>query len=310
MRMNEKEKKYGELWLNNHPNAKPLRYEILPTGCYKVIGRSVDSLGRCRLYVNGERKLAHRAIWEHYNGKIPEGLIICHCCDFSGCVNIEHMELGTHKDNVRDREERGRHRVQKVEYVEPDMRFTINKKAINGGYLDIKINRKTGCWNVVNRVPNADGYYKVGNNGKSIQAHIFMYQRFKKDIPDGHVVRHKCNNPACVAPHHLTTGTHGDNARDKIEAGRQPRGETHANAKLSELQALFIRAISPLIRTKQNLVADLTQPEVASWLEVDKTLINHVLTGKRWRYLPDFEKIREIARELYGNKNNEHNGTA
>jgi DNA-binding Xre family transcriptional regulator len=54
------------------------------------------------------KKSAHRAIWEHYNGKIGAKLVVRHKCDNGMCVNIGHLEIGTRIDNIRDMNERGR----------------------------------------------------------------------------------------------------------------------------------------------------------------------------------------------------------
>lgn len=51
---------------------------------------------------------AHRWAWEQENGPVPRGLVVRHTCDVPACVQPAHMRLGTHADNVRDREERGR----------------------------------------------------------------------------------------------------------------------------------------------------------------------------------------------------------
>jgi hypothetical protein len=39
-------------------------------------------------------------------------------------------------------------------------------------------------------------------------------------IPDGLLVRHDCDNPLCVNPEHLRTGTDRDNAQDRDSRGR------------------------------------------------------------------------------------------
>jgi hypothetical protein len=50
----------------------------------------------------------HRAVWLHYNGDIPRGLLVCHACGNRKCVNIDHLWLGTCKDNTRDMITKGR----------------------------------------------------------------------------------------------------------------------------------------------------------------------------------------------------------
>lgn len=59
-------------------------------------------------YFNGRRTTAHRFAYASSRGPIPENMCVCHTCDNPGCVNPDHLYLGTHNDNMRDKAERKR----------------------------------------------------------------------------------------------------------------------------------------------------------------------------------------------------------
>lgn len=68
--------------------------------------------GYGRVYINGRFAAAHRVAYEIANGAIPDGMLIRHTCDTPPCVEPTHLLVGTQLDNMRDKMERGRHRVQ------------------------------------------------------------------------------------------------------------------------------------------------------------------------------------------------------
>ena len=55
---------------------------------------------------NGKGMYAHRVAWELTNGPIPEGKLVLHKCDNRGCVNPNHLYIGTNSNNMQDRSER------------------------------------------------------------------------------------------------------------------------------------------------------------------------------------------------------------
>lgn len=68
----------------------------------------LDRDGYARVYRDGKTQQAHRVAWMDAHGKIPDGMCVCHHCDTPNCVNVKHLFLGTHGDNARDREAKGR----------------------------------------------------------------------------------------------------------------------------------------------------------------------------------------------------------
>jgi hypothetical protein len=55
----------------------------------------------------GTRSRGSRQAWIKAHGPIPDGLWVLHTCDHSLCINIEHLYLGTHEQNMADLKARG-----------------------------------------------------------------------------------------------------------------------------------------------------------------------------------------------------------
>ena len=100
---------------------------------------------------HSKRLGAHRLSWILTRGPIPPGLVIRHTCDNPKCCNPNHLELGTHYDNVQDMITRGRRVVTsakgmrncKAKLTDSEV-IRIRAEYAEGGTSTIKLAKKYG----------------------------------------------------------------------------------------------------------------------------------------------------------------------
>jgi hypothetical protein len=79
-----------------------------------------------------------------------------------------------------------------------------------------------GCW-LWTASFRIGGYGNFMFRGKPHKAHRVSWILTHGEIPDGALVCHSCDTPACVRPDHLFLGTHQDNMQDMNAKGRHHR---------------------------------------------------------------------------------------
>lgn len=120
-------------------------------------------------------------------------------------------------------------------------------------------------------------------------AHRVSYEHHFGPIPDGLIVRHKCDNPPCINPDHLELGTSADNARDRKLRGRGATGEKSGMAKLSDADVIKLRAIGkslpnrlhrgPALRRFAESVSVSYAAVQSAWL---RSTFRHLPGGYKW----------------------------
>lgn len=84
-----------------------------PDACWPWTGKFWDrkqTYGRFWLFGHDDR--SHRWAWQLTHGEIVGGLLVCHTCDNPPCCNPAHLFLGTHIENMHDRDEKGRNKAR------------------------------------------------------------------------------------------------------------------------------------------------------------------------------------------------------
>lgn len=121
---------------------------------------------------------------------------------------------------------------------------------------------------------NGKGYGLIKDGGKTRQTHRIAWELARGRIPEGMVVMHRCDNPSCVNPAHLSLGTTADNNHDKIAKGRHPTGAAAITAaKLTPDQVRAIRASPGTCR------------RIAREYGVTEANVRLIRSGRTWRHV-------------------------
>ena len=107
----------------------------------------------------------------------------------------------------------------------------------------IKGKKPDECWSWIG-FHDKDGYGKLRTGSSNKGAHVISWELHYGTVPDGMLVRHKCNNSGCPNPLHLMLGDHDQNMRDRVEAGHYASGESHPMVKFSDEVINAIREAS------------------------------------------------------------------
>lgn len=105
--------------MQNQP--RKITWEINAHGCWVCTSHARQTKGyafsNSRAY---GKQCLHRYMYEQANGMIPAGLLLRHICDNPGCINPNHLVLGTHQENMNDKTNRGRTSKTSGKRTRPD----------------------------------------------------------------------------------------------------------------------------------------------------------------------------------------------
>lgn len=139
----------------------------------------------------------------------------------------------------------------------------------------------SGCW-LWHGCIATTGYGKAFTGSKrdgtarSDYAHRIAYRDQIGPIATGLVVRHRCDNRACVNPAHLEAGTQLENVRDAVERTAMNRGTKHGLSKLTDDAVRDIRA--SVLRGERTR-------DVAARHGVVHSCVVNIAASRRWRHV-------------------------
>lgn len=218
---------------------RPIKFYEDENGCH------ICTSHKSTTTVNGKTMTIQQYVYRTKVGEIPEGKIVAHTCDNRRCINPDHLYLTTKRER----------------YSNP---------------IDFVVDPVKGCFNCTSHPLDVDGYPRITVNRKTTKLSRFVYAQMFDEIPEGLIVRHKCDNPQCINPEHLELGTDGDNRRDCVERDRQAKGSKNGTAKLTEEQVREIR---------KRLAAGERGSDLAREYGVVKSIISAIKLRKLWKHV-------------------------
>ena len=229
----------------------------LGTKCWLWTGKKSKGYGRW--FNQKQYWTAHRVAYELANGPIAGTNIIKHKCTEPLCVNPDHLFDGS----------------------ELTARFW--KKVNKDGPVHPRLGTK--CWLWTGSV-HKDGYGTLSYKRTNVLAHRVSYELANGHVPEGQVIRHACDVPACVNPAHLIRGTQQDNIRDMCDRGRRAttQGSNNGRAVLNDAKVIKICKL---------LDSGVSRKEIRVRFNVTHAIVYHIATGKTWTHLPCVAKRRK-----------------
>lgn len=154
-------------------------------------------------------------------------------------------------------------------------RPTLPKRDVDRFFKYVDRSDPNACWEWQSTISHR-GYGKFWLHGRTDLAHRVSYRIAYGPVPKGLLVRHTCDNPPCVNPAHLLSGTGKQNAEDALDRNRYRCGSRNGNARLSEVQVLAVI---------ESYSSGESQVSLARRHGVSRATIQWILNGRTWTRL-------------------------
>lgn len=158
--------------------------------------------------------------------------------------------------------------------------YPVEAKLREVGWTEVSRGMDTPCWEWNGNCTRLRGYGSFHLNGRGVAVSRVSYEVFVGEIPPGLLVRHKCDNPPCMNPEHLETGTTKQNVQDMLDRGRHnpPVGSRNGRSILDEGKVADIFALRD---------SGKHWAEVGPMFGVSGSTVYSIWKGHRWRHVTE-----------------------
>lgn len=244
-----------------------------PQGCLEWLGGK-DEKGYGQFRFGGNQRRAHRVAYLLYYGADPGPLFIIHTCDNPSCCNPEHLVLGTHSDNMKDRAAKGR-----ANHASGESHGSKTKPE--------RTEKGEDRWNAkltADKVKAIRELYAYGNPVHQDIANQFGISRRSvgliiegktwKHVPMDTDIAERLKNRKTTTVRNVAYGVRNGK---HTKPSSTPKGTFHRNARITDQDVREIRSIYER--------GSITQTALAAQFGITQTAISIIVLRKGWTHV-------------------------
>lgn len=129
--LNERRKGIGANQFNSIPMPERFWAYTKREGSCLLWTGAINKKGYGSMMLNGKVQTSSRIAYKLSFGEIPDGLWVLHHCDNPLCMEPDHLFLGTHQDNMTDRDRKNRgNGISKTSRGEGNIKAKLTERDI------------------------------------------------------------------------------------------------------------------------------------------------------------------------------------